>query len=69
MFPDTLPVYGAGGVTEDVLPLKKETSNRGGESNALEENANPHSTLVKGLRMVHVKFIEEPVAPFTVFPP
>ena len=69
MFPDTLPVYVAGGVTEDVLPLRKETSNRGGESNALGENANPHSTLVKGLRMVHVKFIEEPVAPFTVFPP
>ena len=35
MFPDTLPVYAAGGVTEDVLPLKKDTSNRGGLSNAL----------------------------------
>ena len=69
MVPDTLPVYAAGGVTEDVLPLKKDTSNRGGESNALGVDANPHSILLKGLRMVHVKFIEEPVAPFTVFPP
>ena len=69
MLPDTLPVYAAGGVTEDVLPLKKDTSNGGGTWKALEVAANPHSTLVKGLRMVHVKFIEEPVAPFTVFPP
>ena len=69
MVPDTLPVYAAGGVTEDVLPLKKDTSNRGGLSNVLGVTANPHSTLVKGLRMVHVKFIEEPVTPFTVFPP
>ena len=69
MLPDTLPVYAAGGVTEDVLPLKKDTSNRGGLSNVLGESANPHSTLVKGLRIVQVKFIEEPVAPFTVFPP
>ena len=69
MFPDTLPVYAAGGVSGDLLPLKKDTRNRGGVSNALEVAANPHSTLVKGLRMVHVKFIEEPIAPFTVFPP
>ena len=69
MFPDTLPVYAAGGVTGNVLNLNKDTSNRGGLSNSLEENANPQSTLVKGLRMVHVKFIEEPVAPLTVFPP
>ena len=69
MFPDTLPVYAAGGETGNVLPLKNDTSNRGGLSNALGENANPHSTLVKGLRIVQVKFIEEPVAPFTVFPP
>ena len=69
MFPDTLPVYAAGGVTRNVPPLKKYTSNRGGLSNALGETANPHSILVKGLSMVHVKFIEEPVTPFTVFPP
>ena len=69
MFPDTLPVYAAGGVTEYMLPLKKDTSNRGGVSNALEVAVNPHSTLVKGLRMVHVKFIEEPTVSFTVFPP
>ena len=68
MFPDTLPVYAAGGVTWNVLPLKKDTSNRGGTSNAPEAAANPHSTLVKGRKMVHVKFIEESVAPFTVFP-
>ena len=69
MFPDTLPVYAAGGVTGNALPLKKDTSNRGGTSKALELAANPHSTLVKGLKMVHLKFIEEPAAPFTLFPP
>ena len=69
MFPDTLPVYASGVVTGNAVRLKKDPSNRGGTSNALPEAANPHSTLVKGRRMVHVKFIEEPVAPFTVFPP
>ena len=68
MFPDTLPVYAAGGITLNVLPLKKDTSNRGGESNALGESANPHSTLVKDSKIVHVKFIEEPTVPFTVLP-
>ena len=69
MFPDTLPVYAAGGFTANVLPLKKDTSNLGGESNAVRERANPHSTLEKDLWMVHVKFIEKPTVPFTVLPP
>ena len=69
MMPDTLPVYAGGIFTLNVLPLKKDTSNRGGVSKALELAANPHSTLVKDSKIVHVKFIEEPTVPFTVLPP
>ena len=69
MMPDTLPVYAGGMLTLNVLPLKKDTSNRGGVSKALELAANPHSTLVKDSKIVHVKFIEEPTVPFTVLPP
>ena len=69
IFPDTLPLYAVGGITDSRLPSRKDISNLGGVPKASEEAANPHSTLVKGLRMAQVKFIEEPTVPFTVFPP
>ena len=68
MFPDTLPVYAGGGASSPGLPFKIDINNRGGLSKALGEAANPHSTLVKGLRMVHLKVTEEPTVSFTVLP-
>lgn len=48
------------------MPSKKDTS---GDSKATEVAANPHSTLVNFLEMVHSKFSDEPSLPLTIVPP